>query len=346
MSSALQSAGVVIVNYNCAPLALDGALSVLGDDPTARVVIVDNASTDNSAAYFESVFYGRRAHEAQSPDAGPATVRFANIGAIQTSIVTCYDEAPRGAGITVILARRNRGFAAGCNIGLRHLHNSAAPDWCLLLNPDALVAQGAMNAFRDRVADDRAGLCGGSVLRFESPHAAQAFGGARLDPLTLQGANFGAGRQLWDAPTQAEAEATIDYPLGAAMALRRDYLETVGCLDERYFLYFEEADWARRGGPSRPPVWAPGAVVYHRHGAAAGSRVQPGRRAPFSDYHMARSRMLYALKWRPAMAPMILIFSLAQAVRRVLRGDWRQSRAVIRGSWIFSAPPVNSSVPQ
>ena len=47
------SFGAVIVNYNCAPLALDAALSFVGAGG-ARAVIVDNASTDESADYFSA----------------------------------------------------------------------------------------------------------------------------------------------------------------------------------------------------------------------------------------------------------------------------------------------------
>ncbi len=346
MSGPAERVGVVIVNYNCAALALDAALSVLGDNAAARIVIVDNASTDNSAAYFESVFCGRMPHAPQYPVDAPKPVAFSEISQISTTIVNDGASTSSDASITVLLARRNRGFAAGCNIGMRFLESAFSPDWVLLLNPDALVATGALSAFRARLADDRSGLCGACVLRFEAPHEAQAFGGARLGRFSLQGKNIGAGRLLSAAPQREEAERAMDYPLGAAMAFRRDYRDHAGDLDERYFLYFEEADWARRGGRSRPPVWAPEAVVYHRHGAAAGSRERPGRRAPLSDYYMARSRMAYAVKWRPALVPWIAALSLAQAVRRVIRGDWPQSRAVIRGAWAFSPPTKNSSVPQ
>ena len=58
-------------------------------------------------------------------------------------------------------------------------------DMFLLLNPDALLARGAMSAFRERLAQGAVGLCGGSVLRFDAPHEIQALGGARLTSATL-----------------------------------------------------------------------------------------------------------------------------------------------------------------
>lgn len=337
MSAALDPAGVVIVNYNCAPLALDAALSAIGDDPSAIVVIIDNASTDESISYFEAVFADRRTHQTAAPEGGPAPVRFADPAQLVTTVIDEKGAGP-AAQLTVLKAAENRGFAAGCNLGMAFLAERVSAGWFLLLNPDALLAKGAVDAFRARLAEPPAGLCGASVLRFEAGYPAQAFGGARLNPITLQGENIGEGCGLSAAPGRSAVETAMDYPLGAVMACRAEYREIAGDLDERYFLYFEEADWARRGGADRPPVWAPGAVIYHRHGASAGSREKPGVRGALSDYHMARSRMLFVLKWNPALAPLILVLTIGQALRRMLKGRWRQSRAVLAGA--LNGPPI------
>ena len=117
------------------------------------------------------------------------------------------------------------------------------------------------------------------------------------------------------------------------MALKTDYRERFGDLDERYFLYYEEVDWALRGGKTAPPVWARDAIVYHRHGAVAGSQIKQGARGGLAEFHMARSRMLFALKWRPWLVPLILGVSAIQAGRRVLRGRMRQARALLLGAF-------------
>lgn len=336
------SAGVVIVNFNCAPLALDAALSALGDDPDAGVVIVDNASTDRSVEYFSAMIEGDQRHIPGAPaDEAPRAVTFAALGDCAAQFCAAEEAPSPDAKIVILRARANDGFAAGCNLGLEFLQRWRRPDWCLLLNPDALVTQGAMATFADRLEDPSAGLCGGTILRFAAPFEAQAFGGARLGPWSLLGRNLGAGLALADAPDRAAIEASLDYPLGAAMALRMDYFLTFGGLDERYFLYYEEADWARRGGAGRKPVWAPGAVVFHRHGAAAGSRQRDGGRGVLADYHMARSRMLFALKWKPWLAPAIVGLALGQAMRRVLRGRRAQARALIAGTLMTGALAIS-----
>lgn len=316
--------GAVIVNYRCAPLALDAALSFLGDGG-ARAVIVDNASDDGSPDYIEAALKGGAHAPQPPPDPLPGRgVRFA-------------DPARLAHGrLTVLRSRTNGGFAAGCNAGLRLLAAAPGVDRLLLLNPDALVAEGALKAFADRLNEDRAGLCGASVVAFDAPHAVQAFGGAEFDLILMTGRNIGEGKPLDDMPDRRSVEARLAYPLGAAIALRKDYLSRAGYLDERYFLYYEEIDWARAGGGAHRPVWAPGAVVYHRYGAASKSerRVagEPSQRSPLADYHMTRSRVLFAAKWRPPLTPLAMLAGGAQAARRYMRGRPENGAAILRAS--------------
>lgn len=322
--------GAVIVNYCCAPLALDAALSFLGAGG-ARAVIVDNASPDGSAIELNRILRGETSHQVAPPSEPIAgrEPRFAALG----------DLSPDR--LRVLRSNRNGGFAFGCNMGLRALAAIPGIDRFLLLNPDAVISAGALAAFARRLEDDRAGLCGGSVVAFDAPHRVQAFGGAHLDPLMLTGRNIGEGDSVEDAPDRKTVEARMSYPLGAAIALRRDYLARAGYMDERYFLYYEEADWALAGGPIYRPVWAPEAVVYHRYGASSKSaRAEAGEassRSPLSDYHMTRSRILFATKWRAPLAPLAMIAGGAQAATRLARGRRANAAAVLKGSLPGSA---------
>lgn len=334
--------GCVIVNYRAAPLALDAALSFLGAGGRAAV-IVDNASPDGSAAFFEAV--ARRADHRSTPPPEPidgAEPAFAPLGEGRPVVLSTDEHLPLAARLLVIRSPRNGGFAAGCNIGLKYLKARPDIDAYLLLNPDALVASTALHAFAARLAEERAGLCGASVVGFEEPHAVQAFGGARMEGLLHRGFNLGEGARYAERPAQSGIEAQLAYPLGAAMACRRDYLDIAGFLDERYFLYFEEIDWTLEGAPARAPVWARDALVYHRYGAASQSahtaRHAPSRRSVVSDFHMTRSRILFAEKWRPMTAPLARAGGAWQAAARLLQGRPRHARAVALAALPWTRP--------
>ena len=344
------SVGVVIVNYNCARLSFDAASSVLADDPSAKIIIVDNASTDDSRAYFQSVLSEGSDHTPASPDLDAApwlrtfAPNFVSVADVQTVHVEADDQnsmpIDETASLVILYANENNGFAAGSNIGLNFLRARFSCDVYLLLNPDALVGAGAIAAFRERLADKSIGLCGGSIIRFENPTIFQSCGGAQLHPLTLLGKNISGEMSTRDLPGVSAVEDKLDYPLGAAIALRADYLETVGLLDERFFLYYEEIDWAFRGKGKYRCGWASAAAVYHRHGASAGSRIRARVRSPIADYHMIRSRLLFALRWRPLLVPLLFLFSLLQSLRRGLRGHGAQARSVLRATADFARRPA------
>lgn len=325
------SIGVVIVNYNLASQTIDAALSVLGDEPDAKIVIVDNHSIDDSRETVDGILSGRVPHHPTAPGGMYGQPVFAPLSDVR---YCPHGQTPSDSdNIIVLHADQNAGFGAGCNIGLSYLACTIDPEIFVLLNPDAVVANGAIKAWRARLDEPGAGVCGASLVRFEDTNCIQAFGGAALNPMTLLGNNIGAGRSYADLPVRDSVEAAMDYPLGAAMAFRRDYYENIGDFDERYFLYYEEADLVRRGGDQYRPVWAPDAIVYHGHGASAGSRVDGGGRSATSDYHMARSRLQYAMKWVPARTPLIFLMTLMQAFRRLLRGKPANARAIFLGGF-------------
>ncbi len=329
--------GAVIVNYNSARFALDAALSVLGDDPDAAVVIVDNASTNNSRRIFEDAV-GAGAHRPFAPELGGAAPRPrpADLRDVSAAILEEGAPPPPGTSLSIVLAQDNAGFSAGCNKGLRFLRRHRDCARYLLLNPDAVVAAGALDAFAAALAAPDAGLCGGTVLLANDPGRVQAFAGARLRPLSLMGENIGQGELLIGAPETAAVEARLDYPLGAAVALKADYLDQAGYLDERYFLYYEEADWALAGWPSTRTVWARDAVVFHHYGVSSGSQFagarRPAERSPLAEYHMARSRLLFALKWRPWLAPLVFAVGAGQILTRLRRGRRDAALALARGA--------------
>ena len=328
------SLGVVIVNYNCAPLALDAALSVLGDDPSAKIIIVDNKSSDDSCAYFQDVMNGTRPHRApRQSNVHPAPV-YASLDQLEKpTIIDVGNKRFHQSNITIIKSKNNGGFASGANIGLRAFADQTEIEYILLLNPDAVLASGAVIALINRLSDQSVGLCGASIMRFAPPFAAQALGGARLGPISLLGQNIAAECMLADRPSRESVEKIMDYPLGAAIGMRREFLKRLGLLDECFFLYYEEVDWALRARRLLPCGWARNAVIYHHHGATAGSRLKSGGRSALSDFHMARSRFLFALKWRPYLLPILLILTGLQALNRFRRGRFAQARALLQSPW-------------
>jgi GT2 family glycosyltransferase len=163
----------------------------------------------------------------------------------------------------VIENRVNLGCAGGNNVGWR----AATGDIVVFLNPDCMVEPGFLEAIAAPLAGNPSvGLTGGK-LYFPNTHILQHAGGI-LHPNAMtehRGTGEGDGGQFDEA-------AAVDYVTGAAFALRRQTLESLGGFDEDYFpAYYEETDLCARVRKAGLTVlYVPGAVGYHLESAAVG----------------------------------------------------------------------------
>lgn len=144
---------------------------------------------------------------------------------------------------THLIRLANVGFAAANNAAFEHVRGR----YVLLLNPDVEIDRGTL-AELVRELDARPRVGAASVVQRGS--AGELLPSIRRFP--------SPGRQLGEAfrmralseterdPAQYQQERSADWLVGAFLAVRREALEEVGALDERFFLYCEETDWCYR----------------------------------------------------------------------------------------------------
>jgi N-acetylglucosaminyl-diphospho-decaprenol L-rhamnosyltransferase len=264
--------GVVIVSWNVSAL-LDRCLaSLAASDQPLRIVVVDNASSDDTVAML------RRRH-------------------------------PRAA---VIANADNRGFTAANNQGLRALglRLSAAdgppqldalpgeppPEQVLLLNPDTEVAPDAVSRLLDCLTAHPRAAVAGPALRYGDgspqpsrrrfPTVATAL--VESTPIGWHWPGLPPIRRYLMADAPDDGEQRVDWVTGAAMLFRRAALEAAGGLDEGFFMYSEELDLCRRLADLGWETWfCPGARVLHHEGRS--SEQVSGLR----HRHFQRSRLRY-----------------------------------------------------
>jgi GT2 family glycosyltransferase len=251
---------IIIVNYRTPGLTLDCLASLAPQiEPGAQVVVVDNASGDDSAARIE--------------------------GGI----------AERGwsGWVRLIRAPQNGGFAYGNNIGIRAIR----AELYLLLNSDTVVRPGAIAGLREaaRLRPD-AGIIGPGLLDADGDFDQSYFRQPAPPSELIRSANTGVvGRLLsrFDPilpPTDRPTE--VDWLGFACVLVRAQVFDQVGLLDEGYFMYFEDIDYCRRVREARWKVlYWPEPKVVHLQGASSrvSSQGDGMRRAP-RYYYEARAR--------------------------------------------------------
>lgn len=296
---------VAIVNYRTGDLVVECLRSLAPEvaaleahASTVRVVVVDNASGDDSADRIEE--------------------------AIATNGWTHWAEVRR--------LPRNGGFAYGNNAAIRPALESAQPPaYVWMLNPDTVVRPGALGellSFMENHEDvgiagsrleDPDGTVQRSAFRFPSVMG-EMDGGLRLGLIT----RLLSHRIV--APEPANVPSETEWLSGASLFVRREVFDTVGLLDDAYFMYYEEVDFCHRARNAGWSCWyLPASRVVHLVGQASGmNRAQQNKRRAAYWFESRRRYLVKHLGRSRALAADAL-FMLGFATWRLRRRVQRKS---------------------
>jgi GT2 family glycosyltransferase len=192
--------------------------------------------------------------------------------------------------VRVVENGANLGYSGGNNAGIRAALDAGA-EWVVLLNNDATLEPGALDALRDAaVRHPAAGVLAGKLL-FEDGRVQWA--GQRVALLTgYSGRPRGYGRP--DGPRSRE-EREVDRAVGALMAVSRAAIDGVGLLDEDLFAYVEDVDWSLRiRAAGFACVFVPQARAIHTVSASTG-----GQASTTPLYYGARNTIVVCERHRP-----------------------------------------------
>ncbi len=160
------------------------------------------------------------------------TTRLADIIVVDNASSDGTPQVAAERGVRCIANAENLGFARAANQGIAALETEIA----LVLNPDVRLESGAVSAVLDVFGSDlRIGIVGCLLRRRDG--SIQHFGGRMRMP---DCSPFHDDRI--EMSSGAEALRDVEFVTGAAIAVRRAMVESIGGFDEAYFLYYEDAD--------------------------------------------------------------------------------------------------------
>lgn len=184
--------------------------------------------------------------------------------------------------VRVIPSAGNDGFGAGVN---RAAREAARATRLLVLNPDTVLEQPIVEPLQTLLdmhhdvgvvaplVRETDGSIQPSARRF--PGISTVFGGRSSWLTKARPGNPFTARNLLTGDDVREPIA-VDWVSGACMLLRREAFDAVGGFDERFFMYWEDADLCRRlGDAGWKTMYHPGAAV--RHAAGRATRHAPVR---------------------------------------------------------------------
>jgi N-acetylglucosaminyl-diphospho-decaprenol L-rhamnosyltransferase len=189
------------------------------------------------------------------------------------------------------------------NVGFARAHNrgiaASTGDIVVLINPDTVVERDffdGLEAFFEE--NPKVGIAGPRILDAEGElqlsarREISALSGllGRTSLLTRLFPKSSLVKNQFPAVTEGSHPSPVDWVSGACMAIRRETLRNIGPLDERFFMYFEDADLCRR---ARAAGWIvyylPHIEIVHQTGASSRSN-------PRAVWLLHKSAFLYHRK--------------------------------------------------
>lgn len=240
--------------------------------------------------------------------------------------------ADGGQPVTVLKSAKNLGYAGGVNACIMAAAN-APWDAVWVLNPDTFPEPDALAALVRRQKEGNYGMVG-SRLVFVASGLVQTWGGLSWFPLLGRGRLLGYNQPADTIPDIPEIERRITFISGASMYVTRGYVETVGMMDEDFFVYDEDVDWCQRRGALKLG-YAHDSLVRHIHGATGGATsTNKATRSRFNVYLTERNRILLARKRFGAKWPLFALIALLQTFEHLVRvRSLRQFTFAVEGWW-------------
>ena len=250
----------------------------------ARVLVVDNASTDGTVEAVRREF----------PD------------------------------IELIVNDANLLFTGGNNVGISHALQQGADYVLLLNNDTVVAPDFLDHLVHAAESEGRTGMAGPKIYYCSSHHPVSDgrthepqriwFAGGKIEWWKGWTSHIGI-REIDHGQHDHPSETA--YLTGCCLLVKREVIDTVGLLDDAYFFYGEDADWCVRASRAGYKLlYTPGAVIWHKLSVSAG-----GHLSWFKNWNKFKSQLRlmarYAKPYHWLTIPVWMIFKILQSYLRV-----------------------------
>jgi hypothetical protein len=301
---------IILVNYNGAKDTIMCVESLMEmNHREFRIIIVENNSTNDSENILTKYILSNGGAVFQASDLSDKRLDHK---------------------LSLIVSETNKGFAAGNNIAIRYAQASGYANYVWLLNNDTVVDKAALRELvsghekRKLMKKVNPGIIGSKILFYDQPTVIQAIGGyfnSKNANTTLLGFNE------TDQGQYDQLGEGLDMVLGASMFVDMEFLNIVGLLDERYFLYFEELDWSHRaknaGFSTSCQVTS---MVYHKQGMSTKNHVRSNVISEMAMYYHLSNLITFYKKFHPSLVYRAKLRVLIRLTKFSLKGQlnfWR-----------------------
>jgi GT2 family glycosyltransferase len=228
--------------------------------------------------------------------------------------------------VEVIHLTENKGYAGNNNVGIEAALERGA-DWVAVLNEDTVLDPRCLSEMvRVGESDTRIGVVGPMVYHYDEPDIIQSAGG-KFNPYLEA---FHDGQNEIDLGQYTDPRP-VDWISGCAIMVRRETIEEVGAIDERFFYYWEETEWCLRSGKAGWKIMhAPQAKLWHK---GVQRDYSPG---PSVTYYNTRNRLLMLAKHGAPLRVWLYTWNdmIKRLVSWTIKPRWRHLREHRDALWL------------
>ena len=222
--------------------------------------------------------------------------------------------------LSVIKNTSNEGFAAGHNKGISiGLKDNA--DYIMILNNDTVVDKHMLMKLVSALeVNERIGMVAPKIYfakgsefhkaRYTKEELGKVFwyAGGYTDWDNVRSIHRGVDEVDHGQYNKTEA---VEFISGCCMLIKREVFDKTGFMNEKYFLYYEDADFnerVKRAGYSL--YYVPDAFLYHMNASSSG-----GAGNNLQDYFITRNRMIFGMRYAPLRTKLALIRESLQLLK-------------------------------
>ena len=246
---------------------LESLKNVKRDNFKLTIVVVDNASTDASPSVISNL-----------------KSQISNLKFIKNA--------------------NNLGFAGGNNVAIKYALENGA-NYVLILNNDTYVDKNFLEELlKASEKDEKIGILVPKIYfapgfefhkdRYRKNELGKVFwyAGGKMDWANVIGHHRGV-----DEVDRGQFDKTEETELatGCCMLIKREVIDRVGMFDDKYFLYYEDADLCVRAKKNGfQIIFVPSSIIWHKNAGSAG-----GSGSALQDYYITRNRLIFGFRFAP-----------------------------------------------
>lgn len=231
----------------------------------------------------------------------------------------------------IIKNEENLGFSGGHNAGIKYALNQGA-DYVLILNNDTYADRDFIEELlKAAEKDENIGILVPKIYfapgfefhkeRYKKSEVGRVlwYAGGKIDWENVIGHNKGV-----DEVDQGQFDKTeeTDIATGCCMLVKKEVFDKAGIFDNKYFLYYEDADLTIRAKKKNfKIVYVPKSIIFHKN---AGSGGGPG--SILQDYYITRNRLIFGFRFAPIRSKLALF---RESLSILLKGRKWQKRGVM-----------------